>query len=219
MEKEEINLFVENSNYRNSRRCKKNLKEKLVEYKGGKCEKCGYNKCITALEFHHINPEEKEFNIDGRSSFEKSKKEVDKCILVCANCHREIHYEIQLEKQKEEEEKEKKIYAKIMSNRASFGVRKIKNSHIYLQYTDVFNDIKNGVKREEILKKYHINNKTFNMFLENNNIEYSKQKTVPNKPNKEELIELLKSNSKSAIGRMFGVSCGAVIKWCKKYNL
>lgn len=88
-----------------------------------------------------------------------------------------------------------------------------------MQYTDVFNDIKNGVKREEILKKYHINNKTFNTFLKNNNIEYSKQKTVANKPNKEELIELLKNNSKSAIGRMFGVSCGAVIKWCKKYNL
>ena len=69
-------------------------KELLVEYKGGKCEICGYDRCIGALEFHHINPEEKEFGIGQKGytrSIEKNKEEVDKCILVCANCHREIH--------------------------------------------------------------------------------------------------------------------------------
>lgn len=67
-------------------------KEKLVEYKGGKCEKCGYNKSIQALQFHHLNPEEKDFNISGKSySFKRIKKEVDKCMLVCSNCHIEIH--------------------------------------------------------------------------------------------------------------------------------
>ena len=68
-------------------------KELLVEYKGGKCEICGYNRCIGALEFHHINPDEKEFGVgDGDTrSFNKNKEEADKCILVCANCHREIH--------------------------------------------------------------------------------------------------------------------------------
>lgn len=64
----------------------------LVEYKGGKCSKCGYNKCIDALEFHHLNPDEKDFSISGIiKSFNKLKSEVDKCILVCSNCHREIH--------------------------------------------------------------------------------------------------------------------------------
>ena len=65
-----------------------------MEYKGGKCEICGYDRCATALEFHHINPDEKEFGIGQKGytrSFEKNKEEVDKCILVCANCHREIH--------------------------------------------------------------------------------------------------------------------------------
>lgn len=69
-------------------------KEILVEYKGGKCEICGYDKCISALEFHHKNPQEKDFGIGSKGytrSIEKNKKEVDKCILVCANCHREIH--------------------------------------------------------------------------------------------------------------------------------
>lgn len=68
-------------------------KKKLIEYKGGKCTKCGYSKCDGALEFHHLNPKEKDPNfIKLRNhTFERAKKEIDKCILVCANCHREIH--------------------------------------------------------------------------------------------------------------------------------
>jgi 5-methylcytosine-specific restriction endonuclease McrA len=71
---------------------RKRTKIKLVEYKGGKCQKCGYNKSFNALHFHHLNPNEKDFSISGKSlSFEKLKNEVDKCILVCSNCHSEIH--------------------------------------------------------------------------------------------------------------------------------
>lgn len=73
------------------------LKHKLVVYKGGKCERCGYNKCEAALQFHHLNPEEKDFTIShinpGQEfNLEKLYKEVDKCILLCANCHAEEHY-------------------------------------------------------------------------------------------------------------------------------
>lgn len=72
---------------------RKKVKVNLVNYKGGKCEKCGYDKCIRSLEFHHLDPNEKDFTISGKSwSFERLKKEVDKCILVCSNCHNEIHY-------------------------------------------------------------------------------------------------------------------------------
>ncbi len=74
---------------------RKKRKEELIKYRGGKCENCGYNKINSALQFHHKNPNEKDFNIGGRNySFEIMKKEVDKCILVCANCHCEIHEEI-----------------------------------------------------------------------------------------------------------------------------
>lgn len=74
---------------------RKRTKLKLVEYKGGECEKCGYRKCIDALEFHHKDPNEKDFTISGKSwSFERLKKETDKCILVCSNCHKEIHFEL-----------------------------------------------------------------------------------------------------------------------------
>lgn len=70
-------------------------KKLLVEYKGGECERCGYNKCIDALEFHHKDPSEKDFTISGKSwAFERLKKEADKCILVCSNCHKEIHFKL-----------------------------------------------------------------------------------------------------------------------------
>ena|SRR3989304_3347259 len=69
-------------------------KKQAVEYKGGKCEKCEYNKCIWALEFHHKHKSDKEFNLSTlmRYSFEKIKKELDKCNLICANCHRETEF-------------------------------------------------------------------------------------------------------------------------------
>ena len=74
------------------------IKHKLVEYKGGKCQKCGYDKCEGALQFHHRDPEEKDFtlshiNLSKNFSMEALLKEVDKCDLLCANCHAEIHYQ------------------------------------------------------------------------------------------------------------------------------
>lgn len=74
---------------------RKRVKIELVNYKGGKCEKCGYDKCVEALCFHHKDPNEKDFGIGGRSySFEKLKLEVDKCDLLCSNCHIELHTEL-----------------------------------------------------------------------------------------------------------------------------
>lgn len=73
------------------------LKVMAVAYKGGKCQCCGYNKCTEALEFHHIDPEQKDFGIAAKGytrAWGKNKQELAKCILVCSNCHREIHNNI-----------------------------------------------------------------------------------------------------------------------------
>ena len=71
-------------------------KLKLIEYLGGKCKLCGYDKSIAALEFHHKDPENKSFQLDSRhlsnTNIEKIIMEVDKCVLLCSNCHKEIHY-------------------------------------------------------------------------------------------------------------------------------
>lgn len=60
---------------------------------GNSCVKCGYNKCDDVIEYHHINPKEKDFNISQyiKLSIEILKKEAGKCIPLCANCHREFH--------------------------------------------------------------------------------------------------------------------------------
>jgi len=63
---------------------------------GGKCAICGYKKNMTALTFHHKDPNKKEFKLDIRSlsnrTFSKIQLELTKCILVCHNCHSELHY-------------------------------------------------------------------------------------------------------------------------------
>jgi len=72
------------------------IKLLLIQESGGGCVKCGYKKNIAALEFHHINSEEKLFNIDSRAlgnhNIEVIRKELKKCILLCSNCHQEKHY-------------------------------------------------------------------------------------------------------------------------------
>ena len=71
---------------------RRKIKLMSIEYKGGKCQICGYSKYPGALDLHHINGK-KSFGISDKGytrSWERTKKELDKCILVCANCHREI---------------------------------------------------------------------------------------------------------------------------------
>lgn len=68
-------------------------KSKLVAHFGGKCICCGYNKYEGALEFHHKDPKEKDFQLGTSRSkaYNKMLAEAEKCILVCSNCHKEIH--------------------------------------------------------------------------------------------------------------------------------
>lgn len=75
---------------------RKRIKLILVEMMGGKCSICGYNKCIAALDFHHESGI-KEFGIASKGfirSLDRCIKEAKKCILVCSNCHSEIHHNI-----------------------------------------------------------------------------------------------------------------------------
>lgn len=75
---------------------RRRLKKKCLDYKGGKCERCGYYKCNDALEFHHLDENEKDFGISANGiarNWNLIKNELDKCILLCSNCHREVHYE------------------------------------------------------------------------------------------------------------------------------
>ena len=72
------------------------LKPKAIDYLGGKCADCGleHNNNSWVFDFHHRNPQEKEWSWGERrtSNWENCKKEIDKCVLLCANCHRTRHH-------------------------------------------------------------------------------------------------------------------------------
>ena len=73
---------------------RKKIKQLAFEYKGNKCVICSYDKCLRALEFHHLDPSKKDFAIGSKGytrSWERVKKELDGCVLICSNCHREVH--------------------------------------------------------------------------------------------------------------------------------
>jgi len=70
-------------------------KLQAVKYLGGRCQLCGYDRCQAALVFHHIEREDKEHKVTyivSRWSWDRVRPELDKCILVCSNCHAEIHF-------------------------------------------------------------------------------------------------------------------------------
>lgn len=68
------------------------IKIKLIIYKGGACINCGYKKNICALDFHHRDTTTKKFNLAHIPGINKKVlDEVDKCDLLCSNCHRELH--------------------------------------------------------------------------------------------------------------------------------
>lgn len=75
----------------NARR--KDKRNQCIKYAGGKCKNCGYNACLDALDFHHIDPLEKSFELSSHwnKKFATLKVEIDKCLLLCSNCHREVH--------------------------------------------------------------------------------------------------------------------------------
>jgi len=69
------------------------IKDKIIEIAGGKCCVCGYNKSKEALTFHHLDPSSKQFEISGSHSKSMASilKEVEKCAMLCFNCHMEVH--------------------------------------------------------------------------------------------------------------------------------
>jgi 5-methylcytosine-specific restriction endonuclease McrA len=73
---------------------RKHIRQQAIAALGGKCQKCGYATCLDALEFHHVDESCKDFGISSKGytrSWDCVKRELDKCTLLCANCHRELH--------------------------------------------------------------------------------------------------------------------------------
>lgn len=177
------------------KRWRKNTKEKLVNAMGGKCAVCGYCKTHAALEFHHIDPNEKEFSFgSARGSIVNWKKlveEVKKCILLCSNCHREIHD----------------------------GVTEL--PEIIPSFIETYEKFDNlHHPREEMLGNSQACD-ICGTVKQKQNVTCSakcsavKRRKIKDRPSVEQLSKLLETNSFVKVGEMFGVSDNAIRKWLR----
>lgn len=108
---------------------RRKIKARAIAYKGGACNSCGYAKCPAALQFHHLDPTRKDFQISGNAkAWEKIVVELDKTVMVCANCHFELHHE-ESERQRVQQELEVRVLVPVRvpaphgSSRYTMGCR------------------------------------------------------------------------------------------------
>ena len=182
--------------YEHVKNYRQKQKENIIYVMGGKCALCGYNKCNSALEFHHINPSEKNYQLSSGStrSLNRDFVEARKCILLCSNCHREVHNGLydssmlktsfneelaEIERRKNDERKTIKIY---YCKECGSG----------------------------------LSGKTKNMLCPSC---FYKTKRKCAHPNRDELKSLIRKYSFVKIGNMFGVTDNSVKKWCDDYSL
>lgn len=174
------------------------LKERLVYVFGGKCQKCGYNKCLSALEFHHINPDEKEFMVTGSTvhNWNKVLEESKKCALLCANCHREYHtglFKIDFESGFNQER----------ANEITKKVEGAKQRQLFY-CQDCGKEITRPKKGK---MEYRCSECA------------AKNRRTVERPDRKELKQLVRNNPILSVGRIFNVTDNTIRKWLKAENL
>lgn len=164
-------------------------KQELVYIMGGKCALCGYDKCIAALEFHHIDKSQKERQLSSGNchSWEEDVKEVKKCALVCSNCHKEIEFfklnvETTFDEEKCKEITAQKEQEKQINKCGICGIEIDKNALYCHPCWSILN------RRVE-------------------------------RPTREDLKRLIRHNNISSVAKTFNISDNALRKWCKDYKL
>lgn len=166
-------------------------KQDLASIFGGKCLLCGFDKFQEALEFHHVNPNEKEFNLTSSKmvALEKQIEEAKKCVLLCSNCHKGVHanfYEIPLDWEK------------------SFNEERA-------------NELLENLKRKQSFCRNCGKEISYNASYCMDCLAFLQRRVE--RPSREELKELVRTQSLLSVGKMFGVSDNAIRKWCIKENI
>ena len=168
-------------------------KSRMVESMGGECQICGYNRCSDSLEFHHINPDEKELKFSGiRANPKKWNSicdELKKCILLCSNCHKEVES----------------------------GMTKLPET--FKKFDESYRDYKtfDGIyvirKCLECNTEFKISRSSKKKFC--NTTCSSKHNRKVERPSITDLILDLQTMSYREVGKKYGVSDNAIRKWSK----
>ena len=168
---------------------RRNRKQDLLMVHNNQCALCGYNRCVAALEFHHINKDEKLFGLSNGNcrSLESDLEESKKCILVCSNCHREIHSDM--------------ITTELVS---SYDNEKAQQLLMDKQITKNYCNCCG----KQITSKATLCQSC-----------YAKLSRKVERPNRQELKKLIRTMSFLAIGRQYNVRDNTIRKWCDSYNL
>ena len=177
--------------YEYTKNHRKEVKKRIIYVLGGKCQYCGYDKCEAALEVHHLNPNEKEFTIAESYdlSWDTLAKELKNCVLLCANCHREVHSGL------------------IEVHTTSF------NSNRNDEITNNLIDFKTKTRNYCIRcgKEIAIQAKLC--------VDCYRAVQKEGRPEPEELMRLIAKLGFEEVGRLYGVTGNAIKKWCKSYGL
>lgn len=171
-------------------------KFKAIQISGGACSNCGYNRNMSALAFHHIDPKEKNPNWNQLKNWDSILEELKKCILLCHNCHSELHHP--------------NLF--LNNYQPTNLINKILNESL--------DDTKKSLtdRLHSTGECPHCYKKVFNtIYCSINCVKCHKRKCI--RPSKEELKDLINTTSFLAIGRKFGVSDNSVRKWAKIYGI
>jgi len=189
--------YNRDTKYQNNRRRLK--KEKLIELIGG-CIVCGYKNCLDAIDFHHVDKNEKSFNISNNllnRKWQDILKEIVKTIPVCKNHHAEIHAGLwenkQAEWKKVVEKNKKEIYVKGINLISSTKQKQIGVCPVC------------GKEFEKERKN--------NKYCSRKCSQMSQRKVK--RPAKEKLLKMLKNSSYLSVGKYFKVSDNTIRKWLK----
>ena len=167
------------------------IKERAVYIMGGKCQCCGYDRSMRALHFHHIDESTKKFAISGNitRNWADVVEELKKCVLVCANCHMEIHDElIPCPQTNIDENRLKEINGLVSINKKKIHFCTECGAEVHQEGALCLTCA--GKKRRKV-----------------------------EHPDRETLKKLIKTTTFLDIGAMYGVSDNAVRKWCIKEGL
>lgn len=167
------------------------IKERSVYVMGGKCQCCGYNKSLRALHFHHIDENTKSFSISDTitRNWQDTKEELKKCVLVCSNCHMEIHDgTLECPQTFIDENKVREIDTLVSLNKKQYHYCIECGALVYQKDSLCLTCA--GKKRRKV-----------------------------EHPTRDELKNLIRNNSFISLGQKYGVSDNSIRKWCKNYNL